>query len=107
MSMKTAFLSPYPKEIKSLLQPAILRRLQKEKRGQGYGKDYQPFLTVRDVPSKGRVHRRPALTNNRIVHLLSDLELAAFLLFDWNLLRLHLITLQLYQNYLHLKLNFF
>jgi len=84
MSMKTAFLSPYPKEIKSLLQPAILRRLQKEKRGQGYGKDYQPFLTVRDVPSKGRVHRRPALTHNRIVHLLSDLELAAFLLFDWN-----------------------
>ena len=58
MSMKTAFLSPYPKEIKSLLQPAILRRLQKEKRGQGYGKDYQPFLTVRDVPSKGRVHVR-------------------------------------------------
>ena len=52
MSMKAAFLSPYPKEIKSLLQPAILGRLQKEKRGQGYGKDYQPFLTVRDVPSK-------------------------------------------------------
>ena len=84
MSSKTPFLSPYPKEIKNLLEPAILKRLQKEKRGQGYGIDYKPFLTVRDVPSKGRVHRRPALTHNRIVHLLSDLELAVFLLFDWN-----------------------
>lgn len=83
MIPKTSFLSPHPKEIKGLLEPAILKRLEKEKRGQGYGKDYNPFLTVRDVPSKGRVHRRPALTHNRIVHLLSDLELAAFLLFDW------------------------
>jgi hypothetical protein len=82
--MKASFLSPHPKEIKNLLRPAILKRLQKEKRGQGYGVDYKPFLTVRDVPSKGRVHRRPALTHNRIVHLLSDLELAAFLLFDWS-----------------------
>lgn len=84
MNPKTSFLSPHPKEIKGLLEPAILKRLQKEKRGQGYGKDYKPFLTVRDVPSRGRVHRRPALTHNRIVHLLSDLELAAFLMFDWN-----------------------
>ncbi|MGH1461870.1 MAG: TnsA endonuclease N-terminal domain-containing protein [Neptuniibacter sp.] len=84
MGSKTAFLTPYPKEINNLLEPAILKRLQREKRGQGFGKDYKPYLTVRDVPSKGRVHRRPALTHNRIVHLLSDLELAAFLLFDWS-----------------------
>jgi len=83
MSQIFPFLSPHPQEITKLLQPAILRRLQKEKRGQGFGKDYKPFLTVRDVPSKGRVHRRPALTHNRVVHLLSDLELAAFLFFDW------------------------
>lgn len=81
---KNAFLSPQPKGLRGLLEPAILRRLQKEKRGQGHGIDYKPFLTVRDVPSKGRVHRRPALTHNRIVHLLSDLELAAFLVFDWS-----------------------
>lgn len=79
------FLTPNPKQIVDLLEPAIIRRLEKEKRGQGYGKDYKPFLTVRDVPSKGRVHRRPAITHGRIVHLLSDLELAAFLLFDWTL----------------------
>ncbi len=68
-----------------MLEPNIIKRLVKEKRGQGYGKDYKPFLTVRDVPSKGRVHRCPAITQGRIVHLLSDLELAIFLLFDWNL----------------------
>lgn len=79
------FLSPKLKEVRDLLEPAIIKRLTKEKRGQGYGKDYKPFLTVRDVPSKGRVHRRPAITHGRIVHLLSDLELAVFLLFDWNL----------------------
>jgi hypothetical protein len=85
MDLKHTFLSPHPKEINGLLEPSIVRRLQKEKRGQGYGKDYNPYLTVRDVPSKGRVHRRPALTHNRVVHLLSDLELAAFLWFDWQL----------------------
>ncbi|MDO3377719.1 TnsA endonuclease N-terminal domain-containing protein [Geoalkalibacter halelectricus] len=78
------FLLPHPKPIVELLEPAILKKLVKEKRGQGLGKNYKPFLTVRDVPSKGRVHRRPSITHSRIVHLLSDLELAAFLLFDWH-----------------------
>ena len=78
------FLTPNPKSVADLLEPAILRKLQKEKRGQGNGKDYRPYLTVRDIASKGRVHRRPAVTHGRIVHLLSDLELAVFLLFDWN-----------------------
>jgi hypothetical protein len=50
----------------------------KRKRCQGYGIDYKTFLTVRDVPSKGRVHPRPVLTHNRTLHLLSDLELAIF-----------------------------
>ena len=34
-------------------------------------------------PAKACVHRRPSITHGRIVHLLSDLELAVFLLFDW------------------------
>ncbi|MGP4985362.1 TnsA endonuclease N-terminal domain-containing protein [Pseudoalteromonas nigrifaciens] len=79
------FLVPTPKTIVELIKPAIIKRLTVEKRGQGEGKHYKPFLTVRDVPSKGRVHRRPALTHGRIVHLLSDLELSTFLLFDWDL----------------------
>ncbi|WP_370980056.1 TnsA endonuclease N-terminal domain-containing protein [Agaribacterium sp. ZY112] len=84
MRQRSSFLNPQPREIKGLLEPAIIKRLEKEKRGDGFGRDYKPFLTVRDVPSKGRIHRRPSLTHNRVVHLLSDLELAAFLLFDWN-----------------------
>jgi hypothetical protein len=79
------FLVPASRVIVELIKPAIIKRLTIEKRGQGAGKHYKPFLTVRDVPSKGRVHRRPALTHGRIVHLLSDLELSAFLLFDWDL----------------------
>lgn len=86
MNTKASFISPFPRAILDLTEPAILKRLQKEKRGQGHGKHYKPFLTVRDVPSKGRVHRRPARTHNRIVHLLSDLELAVFLCFDWSTL---------------------
>ena len=83
MKQPLVFLSPQPKQIVELLEPAIIKRLQNEKRGQGTGKHYKPFLTVQDVPSKGRIHRRPSLTHNRIVHLLSDLELAVFLIFDW------------------------
>lgn len=79
------FLVPASRVIVELIKPAIIKRLTTERRGQGKGKHYKPFLTVRDVPSKGRVHRRPALTHGRIVHLLSDLELTAFLLFDWDL----------------------
>ncbi len=80
----TTFLSPEQKSLIDILEPSIIRRLEKEKRGQGYGKDYKPFLTVRDVPSKGRVHRRISITHGRVVHLLSDLELAAFLVLDWS-----------------------
>lgn len=56
----------------------------KEGRGSGTGKDYRPWLTVRDLPSAGRSHRVLGLRTQRTHHLLSDLELAAFFLFDWN-----------------------
>lgn len=56
----------------------------KEGRGQGVGRDYLPFLTVRDVPSKGRVHRLPSATVGRIHHLLSDLEHQVFCQLDWH-----------------------
>ena len=79
----STFLEPFAKPVIELLEPKIRKRF-KEGRGSGTGKSYKPFLEVRDVPSKGRVHRRPAITHGRIVHLLSDLELAAFLLCDWS-----------------------
>jgi len=55
----------------------------KEGRGQGAGKEYKPWLTVRDVPSEGRSHRIFGHITHRTHHLLSDLELATFLLLQW------------------------
>ncbi len=56
----------------------------KDGRGQGLGKEYKPWLTVRDVPSEGRSHRIFGHITHRTHHLLSDLELATFLLLQWN-----------------------
>jgi len=55
----------------------------KEGRGQGTGSSYKPWLTVRDVPSEGRSHRVFGHLTHRTHHLLSDLELATFLLLQW------------------------
>jgi len=55
----------------------------KEGRGQGVGSAYKPWLTVRDVPSEGRSHRIFGHLTQRTHHLLSDLELATFLLLQW------------------------
>ncbi|MCR8921963.1 MAG: TnsA endonuclease N-terminal domain-containing protein [Cellvibrionaceae bacterium] len=59
------------------------RRWIKSGRGQGAGSDYKPWLTVRDVASKGRSHRVFGHLTQRTHHLLSDLELATFLLLQW------------------------
>lgn len=56
----------------------------KEGHGTGTGKDYRPWLTVRDLPSAGRSLWVSGFQTGRTHHLLSDLELAAFFLFDWN-----------------------
>lgn len=53
-------------------------------RGEGHGQDYKPWLTVRDLPSKGRSHRIYGAKTKRTHHLLSDLELATFLILDWH-----------------------
>jgi len=44
---------------------------------------YRPFLTVRDVASRGRCHRIYSWTSERIHHLFSDLEISAFYVFDY------------------------
>lgn len=56
----------------------------KDGRGAGNGPNYSPWLTVRDVSSKGRVHRVLGHLTQRTHHLLSDLELSTFLLLEWN-----------------------
>jgi hypothetical protein len=67
-----------------LAERQIVKRF-KEGRGSGSGQDYRPFLTVRDVPSTGRVHRLPSATVGRIHHLLSDLEYHVFCQLDWHM----------------------
>ena len=56
----------------------------REGRGSGHGSDYKPWLTVRDLSSQGRSHRVFGHKSQRTHHLLSDLELAVFLLLEWS-----------------------
>jgi len=56
----------------------------KKGRGQGSGIDYQPFLKVREVPSKGLSHRTKGLHTLRVHHSLSTLEHNYLLILDWS-----------------------
>ena len=60
------------------------QRWIKDGRGQGKGRHYKPWLTVRDVPSQGRAHRIFGFKSQRTHHLFSDLELAAFFILEWH-----------------------
>jgi len=59
-------------------------RYLKEGRGKGEGKDYKPWLTVRDVSSRGRSLRINSWKTGREHHFLSDHEARLFYLFDWS-----------------------
>lgn len=61
-----------------------LARFLGEKRGQGHGKNYRPWLTIQDVSSLGRSSRIHSRKTGREHHLLSDIETALFLLLDWS-----------------------
>lgn len=52
-------------------------------RGEGELSSYKPWITVRDIASKGRSHRLYGHKTKRTHHLLSDLELAFFLVLEW------------------------
>lgn len=47
-------------------------------------KKYKPYIKVNDISSIGRSHRVFGHKTGRSHHLFSDLELAVFLLFEWN-----------------------
>lgn len=57
----------------------VMRRWIKAGRGQGILADYLPWLTVRDVPSRGRRTRILGVTVPRNYHLMSDIELRLFM----------------------------
>lgn len=63
---------------------AKFKRFLSEKRGQGKHEQYHPWLTVSDIPSRGRSTRIFSHKANRIVHLLTDTQLRYFYLLEWN-----------------------
>lgn len=60
-----------------------LARFLREGRGAGELEEYVPWLTVADVPSRGRSRRVFCSINNRVMHLLSDNEYRALLHYWW------------------------
>lgn len=52
--------------------------------GQGEGKNYKPWITVRTVSSKGKSSRPPSWKANRAHQLLSNHETRLFYLFEWS-----------------------
>ncbi|MGB8839543.1 MAG: TnsA endonuclease N-terminal domain-containing protein [Aliidongia sp.] len=63
---------------------AEIARFEKEGRGRGQRAEYRPWLTIRDVPSRGRSHRLQGMTTGRAHHFLSDIECHLFYLLDWS-----------------------
>ncbi|MDD3766536.1 MAG: TnsA endonuclease N-terminal domain-containing protein, partial [Eubacteriales bacterium] len=59
------------------------KRLIREGRGQGIGKEYKPWLTIHDFPSLGRVSRIFGWKTGRIHHLFSDLQTRYFYMLEW------------------------
>lgn len=59
----------------------IERKLE-EGRGIGVGKDYKPWITIQDFPSKGRVSRIKGIKTQRQHEFLSDLERNYFYYLD-------------------------
>ncbi|MDE2420548.1 MAG: heteromeric transposase endonuclease subunit TnsA [Gammaproteobacteria bacterium] len=65
-----------------LTEIQIAKRM-KQGRGQGSGASYKPWLLINEVPSQGLSHRIYSFKTKRVHHLLSNLELGAFLTLDW------------------------
>lgn len=62
----------------------IIQKRYREKRGKGRGRNYKPWIKVSDLSSLGLSCRVPGRRNGRIHHLLSSLELRAFLDFEFD-----------------------
>lgn len=60
-----------------------IAKFLRERRGQGEHADYRPWLTVQDVPSRGRCHRIFCDKSGRTIHLLSDIEKRVFTAAWW------------------------
>ncbi|WP_183192991.1 TnsA endonuclease N-terminal domain-containing protein [Brevibacillus nitrificans] len=67
-----------------IISASTVEKLEKQGWGQGHGKDYIPWLTVRDVPSWGDVNRPKGWITGREHHFLSNLEMSYFYVLDWS-----------------------
>ena len=63
---------------------SVFKKYLYEGRGQGIRADYKPWIHIQDFPSLGMVSRVFGTTTGRIHHLMSNLELCLFYLFDWS-----------------------
>lgn len=59
-------------------------KLIKEGLGQGTKENYKPWLTIRDVPSKGLSTRINGWRTGRVHHFLSLIELSYFYILEWS-----------------------
>jgi hypothetical protein len=65
--------------------PRTFRRMVREGRGSGRGEEYKPWLTVRDLSSKGESSRMQGWrTGKRLVHLFSRLERNFLYSVEWD-----------------------
>ena len=63
---------------------STLKRFINEGRGSGEGKEYKSWLQVQDVKSQGRSTRLFSYKTQRVMHLLSDLQLYYFYLLEFD-----------------------
>jgi len=63
---------------------STLKRFIQEGRGAGEGKEYKPWLQVQDVKSRGRSTRIFSQKTQRVMHLLSDLQLHLYYLLEFD-----------------------
>ena len=61
-----------------------IQKLVREGKGQGELAEYQPWLTVRDVPSRGLSTRCKGWKTGRVHHVLSKLERKYFYILEWS-----------------------
>lgn len=61
-----------------------IKQYIKEGRGQGEGKDYKPWISIQDFPSKGKVSRYFSWKCERMHQFMSDLELNYFYILLWS-----------------------
>lgn len=81
------FCLPFVNEVENMIREwndSTIKRFLKEGRGQGEGTTYKPWLQVQDIASQGRSTRIFSSKSQRVIHLLSDLQLYYWYLLEFD-----------------------